>query len=72
MGDWRATVTDYDWEYVEHVQAGRRGWRRRSCDRRNAVDALPLAAGAGADGEHDGILDDRDFESAGFIEMDRI
>jgi hypothetical protein len=22
VGDWRATVTDYDWEYVEHVQAG--------------------------------------------------
>lgn len=21
-GDWRATVTEYDWEYVEHVQAG--------------------------------------------------
>jgi hypothetical protein len=22
LGEWRATVTDYDWEYVEHVQAG--------------------------------------------------
>ena len=22
IGEWRATVTDYDWEYVEHVQAG--------------------------------------------------
>jgi hypothetical protein len=22
IGDWRATVTEYDWEYVEHVQAG--------------------------------------------------
>ncbi|MCU1224393.1 MAG: hypothetical protein JWQ42_2486 [Edaphobacter sp.] len=22
VGDWRATVTEYDWEYVEHVQAG--------------------------------------------------
>jgi hypothetical protein len=22
IGDWRATVTDYDWEYVETVQAG--------------------------------------------------
>jgi hypothetical protein len=22
VGDWRATVTDYDWEYVEHVQSG--------------------------------------------------
>jgi hypothetical protein len=22
VGDWRATVTDYDWEYEEHVQAG--------------------------------------------------
>jgi hypothetical protein len=22
VGNWRATVTDYDWEYVEHVQAG--------------------------------------------------
>jgi hypothetical protein len=22
IGDWRVTVTDYDWEYVEHVQAG--------------------------------------------------
>jgi hypothetical protein len=22
IGQWRATVTDYDWEYVEHVQAG--------------------------------------------------
>jgi hypothetical protein len=22
IGPWRATVTDYDWEYVEHVQAG--------------------------------------------------
>lgn len=21
IGDWRATVTEYDWEYVEHVQA---------------------------------------------------
>ena len=25
VGDWRATVTDYDWEYVEHVQAGAGG-----------------------------------------------
>jgi hypothetical protein len=25
IGDWRATVTDYDWEYVEHVQAGAGG-----------------------------------------------
>ena len=22
IGPWRATVTDYDWEYVEHVQSG--------------------------------------------------
>jgi len=22
IGEWRATVTEYDWEYVEHVQAG--------------------------------------------------
>jgi hypothetical protein len=22
IGEWRGTVTDYDWEYVEHVQAG--------------------------------------------------
>lgn len=22
IGDWRATITEYDWEYVEHVQAG--------------------------------------------------
>ena len=22
IGPWRATVTDYDWEYIEHVQAG--------------------------------------------------
>lgn len=22
IGDWRATVTEYDWAYVEHVQAG--------------------------------------------------
>jgi hypothetical protein len=22
IGDWRATVTEYDWDYVEHVQAG--------------------------------------------------
>ena len=22
IGDWRATVTEYDWEYTEHVQAG--------------------------------------------------
>ena len=22
IGDWRATVTEYDWEYVEHVQNG--------------------------------------------------
>jgi hypothetical protein len=22
IGDWRATVTEYDWEYVEHVQSG--------------------------------------------------
>jgi len=22
IGDWRATVTEYDWEYIEHVQAG--------------------------------------------------
>jgi hypothetical protein len=22
IGSWRATVTEYDWEYVEHVQAG--------------------------------------------------
>ena len=22
IGDWRATVTDYDWEYVETVQSG--------------------------------------------------
>ena len=22
IGDWRATVTEYDWQYVEHVQAG--------------------------------------------------
>ncbi|MBS1822756.1 MAG: hypothetical protein JST61_12410 [Acidobacteria bacterium] len=22
VGDWRATVTQYDWDYVEHVQAG--------------------------------------------------
>jgi hypothetical protein len=22
IGDWRATVTNYDWEYVEHVQSG--------------------------------------------------
>jgi len=22
IGDWRATVTEYDWEYVEHVQVG--------------------------------------------------
>jgi hypothetical protein len=22
VGDWRATVTEYDWEYVEHVQSG--------------------------------------------------
>lgn len=22
IGDWRATVTEYDWEYVEHVQTG--------------------------------------------------
>ena len=25
IGDWRATVTENDWEYVEHVQAGRAG-----------------------------------------------
>src|ERR1700733_11046904 len=25
VGDWRATVTEYDWEYVEHVQAGGSG-----------------------------------------------
>jgi hypothetical protein len=25
IGDWRATVTEYDWEYVEHVQAGGAG-----------------------------------------------
>jgi hypothetical protein len=25
MGPWRATVTEYDWEYVEHVQAGAGG-----------------------------------------------
>ncbi len=22
VGDWRATVTEYDWDYVEHVQSG--------------------------------------------------
>jgi hypothetical protein len=22
IGEWRGTITDYDWEYVEHVQAG--------------------------------------------------
>src|SRR6185437_16940413 len=22
IGDWRATVTGYDWEYAEHVQSG--------------------------------------------------
>jgi hypothetical protein len=22
IGDWRATITEYDWEYVEHVQSG--------------------------------------------------
>jgi hypothetical protein len=22
IGDWRATVTEYDWEYVEHIQRG--------------------------------------------------
>ena len=22
IGEWRATITEYDWEYVEHVQAG--------------------------------------------------
>src|SRR5258707_5481866 len=22
IGEWRATVTEYDWEYVEHVQRG--------------------------------------------------
>jgi hypothetical protein len=25
IGDWRATVTEYDWEYVEHIQAGAGG-----------------------------------------------
>ncbi|HEV2326834.1 MAG TPA: twin-arginine translocation signal domain-containing protein [Terracidiphilus sp.] len=25
IGPWRATVTEYDWEYVEHVQAGSGG-----------------------------------------------
>jgi hypothetical protein len=25
VGPWRATVTEYDWEYVEHVQAGAGG-----------------------------------------------
>ncbi len=25
IGPWRATVTEYDWEYVEHVQAGAGG-----------------------------------------------
>ena len=25
IGDWRATVTEYDWEYVEHVQGGGAG-----------------------------------------------
>lgn len=25
IGPWRATVTEYDWEYVEHVQAGGSG-----------------------------------------------
>jgi hypothetical protein len=25
IGDWRATVTEYDWEYVEHVQSGSGG-----------------------------------------------
>ena len=25
VGDWRATVTGYDWEYTEHVQAGSGG-----------------------------------------------
>jgi hypothetical protein len=25
IGDWRATVTEYDWEYVEHVQPGAAG-----------------------------------------------
>lgn len=25
VGDWRATVTEYDWEYVEHVQSGGAG-----------------------------------------------
>ncbi len=28
VGDWRATVTDYDWEYIEHVQAGGGGGGR--------------------------------------------
>jgi hypothetical protein len=25
IGQWRATITEYDWEYVEHVQAGAGG-----------------------------------------------
>ncbi len=25
IGEWRATVTEYDWEYVEHVQSGGTG-----------------------------------------------